>query len=158
MARRWALAVACLLLPAFVAASTAAPAPTARTERWEYAELYDRSLTFGPRGEDLLGRLPVRGDRGDRAPRGAADPAQPDQPPRPARPRVTVRWITADGEIEATSWAELAATLKAPAAKADATAAAHKVRVLNHLGSQGWELISVGSGSAAPWVFKRKAK
>jgi len=58
----------------------------------------------------------------------------------------------------ASSWEDLAAKLKAPEAKSGATTvAAHRLRVLNHLGSQGWELISAGTGSTlSPWVFKRK--
>jgi hypothetical protein len=69
--------------------------------------------------------------------------------------QTTVRWITAAGEVEATSWEELAEKLKLPPARSGViTPAAHRLRVLNHLGGQGWELVS--GGTAATSLFKRK--
>ena len=54
--------------------------------------------------------------------------------------QTTIRWITADEETETTSWDALAAKINAPAAKKGATEASHRVRVLNRLGMDGWEL------------------
>jgi hypothetical protein len=70
-----------------------------------------------------------------------------------ARVKVSVRWVTGDGETEADDWAALAGKLKAPAAAKGANAAAHRVKLLNHLGSQGWELVS-SNGNLM--TFKRK--
>jgi hypothetical protein len=76
--------------------------------------------------------------------------------------RIRATWITGDDEVEATSWADLATKIKAPAAKKGATAAAQKMKVLNHLGEQGWELVSYhqrGSISGSDvWTFKRRVK
>jgi hypothetical protein len=60
--------------------------------------------------------------------------------------------------VEAVSWEDLEVKLKVPAAKqAVSSAAAHKIRVLNHLGSQGWELVSGGASTASSAsLFKRK--
>src|SRR5262249_13083563 len=72
--------------------------------------------------------------------------------------RVTARLVTAEEEIEATSWEELATKLKAPAAQQGAKVAVHKSRVLNHLGAQGWELVPTGGAELASssMLFKRK--
>jgi hypothetical protein len=158
--------VTLFLVPANRAQPAPAPAPgqgAKPAEKWEYAEIHHSSRTF--RGGD--DELPPRGGRGARggqggfpgggAPGGGALPAQPAQPAQPARPRLTVRWVTGENEIEATSWEDLAAKLKAPEAKPGATTpVAHKLRVLNHLGSQGWEMVSAGTGTSGIWVFKRK--
>jgi hypothetical protein len=66
-----------------------------------------------------------------------------------------VRWITAAGEVDATSWEELAEKLKLQPAKSGVvTPAAHRLRVLNHLGGQGWEMVNGGSASSC--TFKRR--
>jgi hypothetical protein len=122
----------------------AAPAP-APAEQWEYAEISTTST-----------RMPARfGD-------GPALPGQPDRPPRGTRQTV-VRFATAAGEVEAPSWGELAAKLKAPEARSGAASvSAQRLRVLNHLGSQGWELVSGGGGAWSPstgtMLFKRKVR
>jgi hypothetical protein len=74
--------------------------------------------------------------------------------------RVTVSWITGNDEVEATSWNDLAAKMKAPQAKKGASAAAQNMKVMNHLGSQGWELVSPQQETVRStiWTFKRKAK
>ena len=160
----WAALGAATLFVVCVGMTQAAPAPsqTAKpAEKWEYGEIYSSSRIFRG-GED---ELPGRGGRGGRggfpggggAPGGGAAPAQAVQPAQPALPRLAVRWVTGDGEIVASSWEELATKLKAPEAKPSATTpVAHRLRVLNHLGSQGWELVSVGMGTTSPWVFKRR--
>src|SRR6266540_5597373 len=158
-----ALGAATLFMVSADKAQTApAPGQVAKpVEKWEDGAIHYSSRTFRG-GED---ELPARGGRGGQcgfpggggAPGGGALPAQPGQPAQPARPRLTVRWVTGDSEIDATSWEDLAAKLKVPAAKPGATTpVAHKLRVLNQLGSQGWEMVSAGTGTAAIWVFKRK--
>ena len=85
-------------------------------------------------------------------------------PPEP--PTVTVRWISAAGEVEVKGWSELADKLKAPALK-KGTAAYEKIQVLNFLGGEGWELMeqsgpattaarASGLGSSGTWMFKRR--
>ena len=64
-------------------------------------------------------------------------------------------------ELEAATWEEMAQKLKAPDPKKEATETSHRVRVLNQLGSQGWELVSNSSpassfGGTTSWTFKRK--
>jgi hypothetical protein len=73
---------------------------------------------------------------------------------------LSIRWITADDEIEAKSWEELGTKIKAPAAKKGAKTEVHRMKVLNYLGSQGWELVSNQSETALSSVltFKRKVK
>jgi hypothetical protein len=73
--------------------------------------------------------------------------------------KPTTMLITADEELAAADWAGLATKLKAPAAKKSAKEASHKVRVLNHLGRQGWELAPPGDREYAATgvlLFKRK--
>jgi hypothetical protein len=66
-----------------------------------------------------------------------------------------VRWITAAGEVDATSWEELAEKLKLPPARSGVvTPATQRLRVLNHLGAQGWEMVNGGTASSS--VFKRR--
>ncbi len=74
--------------------------------------------------------------------------------------RVSIRWVTGDDEIEATSWEDLGAKIKVPPAKKGASAEAHKMKVLNFLGSQGWEMVSNQSElvSQSVLTFKRKVK
>jgi len=76
--------------------------------------------------------------------------------------RSSVRWVTADEEVEVTTWEALAAKLKAAAAKKNATETTHRYRALNALGADGWELVSHQRGEtrsmADVWTFKRRVK
>jgi len=76
--------------------------------------------------------------------------------------RTAVRWVTADEEVEVTTWDALAAKVKAPAAKKNATETTHRLRVLNALGADGWELVSHQRGEVRSmpevWTFKRRVK
>src|SRR5262245_45275185 len=114
----------------------AAPAPPS-VEKWEYAEL-SYNARFG------------------RAGRGHAAADDPAQAPAPAPARPSIRWTTADDEVECSSWEVLATKLKAPDAKRSEKPATNRFRVLNQLGQQGWELVSVNQQSTAMsvWVFK----
>jgi len=147
MAKYLALAVA-LCVALSVAAAVAdekkdekkqdsTPEPARKGDRWEYAELHYSTLSMRAKGF----ANPVKGD-------GPVGPA-------PFKAKSKTTWITGDGETEGDSWEDLAAKLKAPAAAKDARPAAHKVKFLNHLGAQGWELVS-NDGNAM--TFKRKAK
>jgi hypothetical protein len=134
------LLTAAAVLTGLVAATraTPAPAPAGASDKWEYCEV------------QFTGR-----ERPVRPPPGGA--------PAPAANPAAVRFIGPDGEeLEAATWEEMAQKLKAPDAKTEATEAAHRVRVLNQLGSQGWELVaSRTEGSTltgnTTWTFKRKA-
>ena len=79
---------------------------------------------------------------------------------RPAQ--TTVTWITSDGEVEATGWEELGKKLKAPAARKGATDTTRKLRVLNRLGADGWEMVahrpSESRSGDEVWLFKRRVK
>jgi hypothetical protein len=134
----------------------AAPAPAAPVEKWEYAEIVASSSIL--RGNFNRGGFGGRGGRGGGLPGAGGPGGGAAQPGVPVQPRVrvaTIRWITAAGEVEATSWQELAEKLKLPPARSGVvTAAGHRLRVLNHLGGQGWEMVG-GSGTAI-WTFKRK--
>ena len=65
---------------------------------------------------------------------------------------VVVKWTTADGEIDASEWADLADKLKAPAAKKEGSPNMHRMRVFRQLGTDGWEVVDE---SATRWTFRR---
>jgi hypothetical protein len=76
-----------------------------------------------------------------------------------AVPRMTLQWSTGDEDVQATSWDDLATKMKIPQATKDAKTPASKMKVINYLGSQGWEMVShhepITSGPTV-WTFKRK--
>ena len=116
----------------------AAPALGEKAALWEYAELHvQRSL-------NAVRILPAP---------GAA-------PAAPAQANLTIRWSTLDEEVTAESWEQLAEKLKAPASKKEGTPNVHKLRVLNRLGADGWEMAehtgTDGTTGTANWVFKRR--
>lgn len=141
---RWAI----LLTAAGAAAlSVAAPVPVLPpsdrpAERWEFCE-----VTFTPPGRALP--IAIQG----------ANVAPPRAVPGVAR----AAWVTAEEELEAGSWEELATKLKIEGPKSD-SAAVYKMRVLNHVGGKGWELVtavqptSTLGTTVSTFVFKRKAK
>jgi len=107
-----------ILLLGFATAAFAAPALGDRPPKWEYAELTYRTI-------------PARA--------GGVDPDGKEIPATPAS--ASIRWVTGAGEIEAKSWAEFAEKLRFAAFKKDGSAAFLKIQMLNHLGSEGWELM-----------------
>lgn len=114
------------LLLAIALVGTAAPALGDKPPKWEYAELTFRNLPGRPAGTDADGK---------------------EIPATPAS--VSIRWINPTGEVEVKGWDELADKLKAPALK-KGTVAYQKIQILNHLGSEGWELMEQQTaGSAA---------
>jgi hypothetical protein len=137
MAKRLALAVILCAAAGVAAADDKKVEPKAeparKGEKWEYAELHY-----------VAPRTTVE--------RGFGGKGQPAPAPVP-KAKLKVSWITGEGETEGESWEDLAGKLKVTLAK-DAKPAAHKVKVLNHLGNQGWELVS-SSGNVL--TFKRRA-
>lgn len=134
------LGVALALGIVFVCRAAPVPGPTSSADRWEYCELHHNS-------------------RINRGGFGAAG-GVPGLPPAPAPARIAIRLVTADEEMGATDWDDLATKLKAPEAKKDATELVHRLRVLNYLGEKGWELVAhekPDTSGTTVWTFKRKA-
>lgn len=76
-------------------------------------------------------------------------------------------WVSGKGYVRGKGWDGLAEKLSAPALNEElldgnnpiATETLNSVRVLNHLGHQGWEMVSHNSESGtAQWCFKRQAQ
>ncbi|MFO0964927.1 MAG: hypothetical protein U0793_04960 [Gemmataceae bacterium] len=111
------------------------PAPLT-VEQWEYCEIVEKRTT--------VREVPPAGKAGAIMTKSVS----------------SLRWVTAETEIEAPSWADLGAKMKIPA-KADASPEMQRLRVLNRMGMEGWELIShskTGSTITGPenWLFRRK--
>jgi hypothetical protein len=54
--------------------------------------------------------------------------------------KVKLVWTTADEDVEAEGWDDLAGKLKAPAAKKEGSDTMHQMRAFNRLGADGWEV------------------
>jgi hypothetical protein len=113
----------------------AAPALGDKPVRYEFAEL---SYSQGNRGNP------------------AFVPGQPGIPQ--VIPFIIARFSTSDEELEGTSWEDLANKLKAPAPKKESLATVHKLRVLNKLNADGWEVIEHTALAVTPmiWSLRRK--
>lgn len=135
MLRRFVSTAAILVMAATY--SPAAPALGDKPVKYEYAELQSRTTVA------RIAVLP-----------GAVAPAAPAAQPTPG-----IRWTTGDEEITFKTWEELADKLKAPGKK-DATVTQQKLRVLNQLGAEGWEMVehtgTDGTTGLATWTFKRR--
>jgi hypothetical protein len=70
--------------------------------------------------------------------------------------QIVIRWVVGEEETEGANWQELAEKLKVPAAKKDATEATQRVRVLNRLGGDGWELVGMHKENPATFAFRDK--
>jgi hypothetical protein len=105
------------LLLALATAATAAPNLGDRPPKWEYAELSYRTIPGRPAGTDEDGK---------------------EIPAVPAS--MAIIWVTAAGEVQVKGWDELAEKLKAAGFK-KGSAAFQRIQILNHLGSEGWELM-----------------
>jgi hypothetical protein len=84
----------------------------------------------------VVGAGPVGGGLAPVAPAGPGMP-----PPAQRALQTTIRWTTAAEQVEVTDWSELAEKLKAEAPKKDSPPAVHKLRVLNKLSADGWEML-----------------
>jgi hypothetical protein len=82
----------------------------------------------------------------------------------------SIDWISREGFVRSYGWTAMADKLKAPELKKDVIKHAdkdtekkelegvHRLRCLNHLGDQGWELVSHernNDNGESLWVFKR---
>lgn len=86
--------------------------------KWEYGELaVSRTFPARPAGKDADGN---------------------DVPAVPAK--TIIRWTTGAGDVSVNGWEELAEKLKAPVKKEDSVSF-QKIKVLNVLGTDGWELV-----------------
>lgn len=111
------LSLAALTALLVIAAGTHAQPPE-KQAKWEYAELYFRSIS-----------------------RPAAEGEE-----RPA-PSVTIRWTTGKNETTVNGWAEFAEKIKATGFKKDGSPSLQRLQILNHLGSEGWEVIDTTQNS-----------
>jgi len=131
-------AVAALVV--LVSRGPAAPAPSDHATRWEYAELIYRGTV--PQPQALMG------------PGGRLGVVVGGPPP--AVPQNTVTWITADEEVEAADWKALADKLKAPAKAESGNPTLHRLRVLNRLSADGWEIME--HTGTTNWTFRRRVQ
>jgi hypothetical protein len=137
----------------FVPRGSSAPALGEKPVKYEYAQLwYSRTLAAqpgmggppgGPRG---AGAMPAPGGPGGPGGFGM----------QPAAVETSIRWTTAQEEVVTKEWEELADKLKAPAAKKQSPLTVHRLRVLNALSAEGWELLDrpLGDGNNT-WSFRR---
>jgi hypothetical protein len=137
------------LIPGGPAAAQEKPA------KYEYAELRFARTFGGPGG---FGGGPPGAFPGGPVP-GLPGPAgvAPGGPPGFAA-HTTVRWTTGEEELTFKDWEELADKLKAPSAKKDSPPTVHKLRVLNKLSADGWEVLDRPAADAASgtWTFRRR--
>jgi hypothetical protein len=80
--------------------------------------------------------------------------------------RSAIDWISAEGFVRSYGWPAMADKLKAPELKRDLVKnaekdeleAIHRLRFLNHLGDQGWELVAHQRNERGEslWIFKRR--
>jgi hypothetical protein len=117
-----------LALVTFVPRGTTAPALGDKPVRYEYAELGYVRVAVPQAAGGQLGGQPGGG--------GFA----------PAAIRMVVRWTTGEEEVEVADWAELGDKLKAPAPKKESPPSVHRLRVLNKLSADGWELLDRSLG------------
>jgi hypothetical protein len=117
--------------------ASAAPPETEKGARVEYAVLkFTRTLAGIPGGP------------------GAATP--------PTKWTEKLVWSTADEEVEADGWDDLATKLKArPAAQKERSETRRQLRVFNRLGDDGWDVYERGqtagfSPITTTWSFKRR--
>lgn len=132
--------VALIALSLSATNSPAVPTPADKPVKWEYGELNQKTTRVGF------------------AKGGDPDAIQPVPPAQAA----AIRWTTANEEVTAKNWEELAEKLKAAAPGKEASAASHKLRVFDRLGADGWELVGMQSATTpaasagSTWIFKRR--
>jgi hypothetical protein len=150
MTTAWKALAAMVLAAAIVccaASGTAAPAPAPRVAgQWEYCEIqYSTRIIANPAPAVVN---PGRGRMGKGGGPGA-------------RRQMVMVWVSGEEEVEGNGWEDLASKLKVPAGKRNLPASAHKIRVFNHLGADGWELVASQQDPSTgwpAWTFKRRAR
>lgn len=101
--------------------------------------------------------------------------AQPPRPAAAAQPEKVVKWeycsvqgsskgqckwLMRDRIVDTENWKELAAKLNVEGKKKDAEGSS-RLAVFNHLGADGWEMVSqsamvAGASYVEEWIFKRR--
>jgi hypothetical protein len=143
-----ALLAGALALVTFVPRATTAPALSDKPVRYEYAE-----LTYGRVAQPQFGGGGRGGGQFGGQPGGGGNAA--------GRVTTTIRWTTGEEEVEVQEWSELGDKLKAPAPKKESPQSVHRLRVLNKLSADGWEMLDRPLGesrafSATGWSFRRR--
>ena len=118
-----ALILGTLGLLSLAPTGAAAPALGDKPVRYEYAELSVLRVAAG---------------------KGAGQPGG-NFGPNPVR--TLLRWTTGEEEVEVSEWSELADKLKAPAPKKESSENVHRLRVLNKLSANGWEMLDRSLGA-----------
>lgn len=77
------------------------------------------------------------------------------------RTLIVVEWTTADQAIKSEDWDDVADKLKVPSLKEAGTSGQRKLRLLNRLVSDGWEIVehqrpTIGGSATESWTFKRR--
>jgi hypothetical protein len=132
-----------LALVTFVPRGTTAPALSDKPPRYEYAEL-------------SYGRVAERPPPG-----GMVGVGQGGVPAAVPTTRTIIKWTTGEEEVEVQEWSELGDKLKAPAPKKESPQSVHRLRVLNKLSADGWEMLDRPLGesrafSGTGWSFRRR--
>jgi hypothetical protein len=145
------LLVCALSLLTFAPNATTAPTLGDKPPKYEYAELnFVRTPAFGGRNGGGQGKGQFGGQPGGKGGPAAGWVAD------------TIRWTTGEEEIEVQEWAELGDKLKAPAPKKESPQSVHKLRVLNKLSADGWEMMDQSLGDTrfpammGGWSFRRR--
>jgi hypothetical protein len=149
------LLVGALSLLTFAPNATTAPALGDKPVKYEYAELtFSRLLERQAQwGGGFGGGGPGGGQFGGQAGGGGG--------PAAGRVAPSIRWTTGQEEIEVEVWSDLADKLKAPATKKESPQSVHKLRVLNKLSADGWEMMDQSLGDTRfpaimGWSFRRR--
>jgi hypothetical protein len=106
-----------------------------------------------------LAEKPVRDEFAELRQTRRVQAVQPGAPAGVVNTVSLFQWVTGDGQIEVETWEELARRLKAPEPKGEASPSVHKMRVLNRLNAEGWEIVDrpvLEPGATGAWQFRRK--
>jgi len=141
--------VAIVGLGLFASRGPAAPALTEKPVKWEYAELQHRPFAM-----QQAGGAAMMGAGGRVGVVIGGPPPAPGLPAAPAPQPTPVVFVTADEEIQAPDWKAMADKLKAPAAKGEGSGDMHRLRILNRLSADGWEIYE--HPSTYVWTFRRR--
>lgn len=72
------------------------------------------------------------------------------------QPSGRYAWMTGSEDVIGDDWKDLAEKLKVELKDKDVRSAKIRVLVLNHLGAQGWELVSQSETTVQVSTFKRR--